>query len=290
MVQMTAAALPARRQSSFEDYLASGGGSSLAKAIPVWASAAALEPARFPALLARPGMSEAATASLQEVGRAFSAIPGQVGIEAAAGHVAHVTGSDGSQDWRYNFAGAVGDAVYAGANDLLPPEPVPAAPAPVKTLVVASATAAALSAVVRTLGPELAKTVARLGGAGVLAAVVIGGAVYVLGEHSEAPPATIVGIFPPAASTDDARPAANPEAKPSAITAGLARPGEATLSDARREYILDGGGKDGGGHGAGRNTPENSEFPADWSDDKASQAINDVANDRSSVWTPAYNG
>ena len=192
MVQGIAAALPPRRQADFENYLASGGGAALARAIPVWASAASLEPARFRALLAGPGLSEAAAASLQEAGRAFADIPGQAGMTAAAGHLAHAIGSDRSPDWRFNFAGAVGDAVYAGANDLLPPEPKPTAPAPVKTLVVASATAATVPIMVRTLGPELAKAVARLGAPGVAAAVIIAGVVYVLDQYLDAPSSTIV--------------------------------------------------------------------------------------------------
>lgn len=59
-----------------------------------------------------------------------------------------------------------------------------------------------------------------------------------------------------------------PEDKKDAPPANLAKPGEATLSEDRRRYILDGNGKGGGGHGRGRNTPDKSEFPADWSDER----------------------
>ena len=65
--------------------------------------------------------------------------------------------------------------------------------------------------------------------------------------------------------------------------AALAKPGEATLSGDRRQYILDGDGKGGGGHGPGRGTPKKSEFPSGWSDDKVIDAIMDVANDEKSM-------
>ena len=66
----------------------------------------------------------------------------------------------------------------------------------------------------------------------------------------------------------------------------LAKPGEAILPDDRRKYILDGNGRGGGGHGSGRGTPEKSEFPPDWSDDKTAEAIESVANDPASVREP----
>jgi len=81
-----------------------------------------------------------------------------------------------------------------------------------------------------------------------------------------------------------------PEDKKDAPPANLAKPGEATLSEDRRRYILDGNGKDGGGHGPGRNTPDKSEFPTDWSDEKVIDAVNDVANDPASGRRPAGRG
>ena len=59
--------------------------------------------------------------------------------------------------------------------------------------------------------------------------------------------------------------------------------GEATLSDDRRRYILDGDGKGRGGHRAGRGTPGKSEFPSEWSDDMIASTIEQIANDRSST-------
>ncbi|GAC1340459.1 MAG: hypothetical protein NVS2B1_00120 [Bradyrhizobium sp.] len=85
-------------------------------------------------------------------------------------------------------------------------------------------------------------------------------------------------------------PAKSEEVKPPPATPELAKPGEATLPDDRRAHILDGDGKGGGGHGPGRGTPGKSEFPSDWSDDKAAQAIKDVANDPASVRVPAAQG
>ena len=70
----------------------------------------------------------------------------------------------------------------------------------------------------------------------------------------------------------------------------LAKPSDATLSDDRRKYILDGNGRGGGGHGPGRTTPDKGTFPPDWSDEKAIEAVKDVANDPSSVRTPADGG
>lgn len=81
-----------------------------------------------------------------------------------------------------------------------------------------------------------------------------------------------------------------PEDKKDAPPANLAKPGEATLSEDRRRHILDGDGEGGGGHGPGRNTPDKSEFPAGWSDEKVIDAIKDVANDPASVRTPAGRG
>jgi len=67
----------------------------------------------------------------------------------------------------------------------------------------------------------------------------------------------------------------------------LAKPGDTTLADDRRKYILDGNGRGGGGHGPGRITPVKSTFPPDWSDEKAIEAVKDVANDPASVREPA---
>ena len=68
----------------------------------------------------------------------------------------------------------------------------------------------------------------------------------------------------------------------------LAKPGVALLPDDRRKYILNGNGRGGGGggHGPGRGTPEKSEFPSDWSDDKTAKAIESVASDPASVCEP----
>lgn len=70
----------------------------------------------------------------------------------------------------------------------------------------------------------------------------------------------------------------------------LAKPGDATLADDRRKYILDGNGRGGGGHGPGRTTSDKSTFPPDWSDEKAIEAVKDAANNPSSVRTPADGG
>ena len=55
------------------------------------------------------------------------------------------------------------------------------------------------------------------------------------------------------------------------------------MSDDRRKHILDGDDQGGGGHGAGRDRPNKTEFPSDWSDDQAINAIKDVANDPGSL-------
>jgi hypothetical protein len=73
-------------------------------------------------------------------------------------------------------------------------------------------------------------------------------------------------------------------------TPNLAKPGEATLTDDRRKYILDGDGKGGGGHGPGRGTPGKSEFPSVWSDEKTIEAIKEVANDPASARAPSFRG
>ena len=90
--------------------------------------------------------------------------------------------------------------------------------------------------------------------------------------------------------TEQSPPAKKEEKTPTPANPGLAKPGEATLPDDRRTHILDGDGKGGGGHGSGRGTPGKSEFPSNWSDDKAAQAIKDVANDPASVRVPAAEG
>ena len=46
----------------------------------------------------------------------------------------------------------------------------------------------------------------------------------------------------------------------------------------------------GGGHGAGRGNPGKSEFPSRWSDDRAMEAVEDVANDPASLRTVAGDG
>lgn len=52
------------------------------------------------------------------------------------------------------------------------------------------------------------------------------------------------------------------------------------VSDDRRKHILDGNDKGtGGGHGPGRNRPNKTEFPSEWSNDQVIDAIKDVAND-----------
>ena len=72
-----------------------------------------------------------------------------------------------------------------------------------------------------------------------------------------------------------------PEDKQDAPPAEAVKPHEVGLSDKRRKSILDGNGA-GGGHGPGRNTPETSSFPSDWSDDQTIEAILDIANDPAS--------
>ena len=105
----------------------------------------------------------------------------------------------------------------------------------------------------------------------VLSAAALAALLYALGR---------TGPSQPGASS---RPPIVRTAPPEEEDAALAKPGEATLSDDRRRYILDGDGKGGGGHGPGRGTPKKSEFPPGWSDDKVIDAIMDVANDEKSV-------
>ena len=60
-------------------------------------------------------------------------------------------------------------------------------------------------------------------------------------------------------------------------------PGDVVISDDRRKHILNGDANgSGGGHGPGRNRPNKTEFPPDWSDDRVIDAIRDVANDPAS--------
>ncbi|KAL8931189.1 MAG: hypothetical protein Q9211_007157, partial [Gyalolechia sp. 1 TL-2023] len=60
-------------------------------------------------------------------------------------------------------------------------------------------------------------------------------------------------------------------------------PGGVVISDNRRKHILDGDANgSGGGHGPGRNRPNKTEFPPDWSDDRVIDDIRDVANDPAS--------
>jgi hypothetical protein len=73
-------------------------------------------------------------------------------------------------------------------------------------------------------------------------------------------------------------------------TAPTHKPGEAPLPEDRRNYILDGDGKGGGGHGPGRMTPNKSKFPSDWSDEKTIELIKDVVNDPSSLRTQQESG
>lgn len=90
--------------------------------------------------------------------------------------------------------------------------------------------------------------------------------------------------------TDDklgSTPTASPATPEKTSHDELAQPGDATLAEDRRKYLLDGNGRGGGGHGPGRTTPDKSTFPSDWSDEKTIEAIKDVANDPASVRTPA---
>ena len=80
-----------------------------------------------------------------------------------------------------------------------------------------------------------------------------------------------------------------PEDRKNAPPAEPANPREAGLSDRRRRHILDGDRK-AGGHGPGRNTPEKSNSPSDWSDEKTTEAILDVANDPASTRNPGDDG
>jgi hypothetical protein len=63
----------------------------------------------------------------------------------------------------------------------------------------------------------------------------------------------------------------------------------APITPARRTHILDSDAT-GGGHGAGRGTPNKSEFPAGVSDDQAIGMIKDVAESASSTEVPGRNG
>ena len=80
------------------------------------------------------------------------------------------------------------------------------------------------------------------------------------------------------------------EISPASPVPQLAKPGDATLPDDRRAYILEGDGRGGGGHGPGRGRPGKSEFPADWSDEKVIEAVREVANDPASVRSTADGG
>ena len=91
---------------------------------------------------------------------------------------------------------------------------------------------------------------------------------------------TPTSIPPPSPKDDKAGSA--PKAEPSTGTASDLAPGSGgvVVSDDRRKHILDGDDKGtGGGHGPGRNRPNKTEFPSDWSDDRVIDAIKDVAND-----------
>jgi EndoU nuclease-like protein len=75
----------------------------------------------------------------------------------------------------------------------------------------------------------------------------------------------------------------DPPPLPAAWQQGERRPGQqAVVSASRRVHILDGDAR-GGGHRPGRGIPGKSEFPPGWSDDRIIEAIEDVANDPSSV-------
>jgi len=54
----------------------------------------------------------------------------------------------------------------------------------------------------------------------------------------------------------------------------------------RRKHILE-GDKTGGGHRPGAGKRGKSEFPADWSDDKIIQEIEDIANDPATEAQPS---
>ena len=86
----------------------------------------------------------------------------------------------------------------------------------------------------------------------------------------------------PAEKPNDGKVGSTPVGSPTTPGAtppdNLAKPGDATLAEDRRKYILDGNERGGGGHGPGRTTPDNSTFPSDWSDEKTIEAIKDVAN------------
>lgn len=58
----------------------------------------------------------------------------------------------------------------------------------------------------------------------------------------------------------------------------------------RRRYILAGNDDNGGGHRYGTARPFKSEFPADWTDDRVIQAIEEVANDVNSIQELAAGG
>ena len=103
------------------------------------------------------------------------------------------------------------------------------------------------------------------------------------------PPASKPPVSKPM-MTEQSPPAKKKEEKPTSVTPELAKPGEATLADDRRKYILDGDGKGGGGHGPGRGMPGKSEFPPNWSDEKAIEAVTEVANDPASERGPSYRG
>lgn len=137
---------------------------------------------------------------------------------------------------------------------------------------------------------EVIPGVIKASAAGTDTAVGVGalllGLLYLL---TSSPPASKPPVGKPM-MTEQSPPAKKGEEKPPPATPPLAKPGEATLSDDRRKYILDGDKKGGGGHGPGRETPRKSVFPSDWSDEKAIEAIKDVANDPASVRKTADGG
>lgn len=64
-----------------------------------------------------------------------------------------------------------------------------------------------------------------------------------------------------------------------------------TITPKARQHILDGDGENaGGGHRAGTNKPEKSEFPSDWSDEKIIDEITDIAADPNSTRFSGHSG
>lgn len=124
----------------------------------------------------------------------------------------------------------------------------------------------------------------RVTALGIILGLVILGYQYLTGQHTGPSRSAVSPTQPttvPQVPLKDDKAGQPSAASPPAGSAPdlMPGPGGVVVSDDRRKHILDGDDKGGGGHGAGRNRPNKSEFPSGWSDEQAIDAIKDVAND-----------